>query len=193
MELGTDGLPERPIGVADYKNVDFRKACVESFGYSTGLMQNRCNDETFVAQLVFPALKDWIKLELHVGLSEKVLVIEISEVSLHSSEVEVGSFFHLLYAAVHFFLENPIKSQLPCCSPTRSLCLSMSDCLGSKEIPHVFVVDDKVYKLFDTMCAIILSLLLSMGTVESSTNFFFLFLILTHHDLAHFHSCPDLA
>ena len=193
VELGTDGLPERPIGVADYKNVDFRKACVESFGYSTRLMQNRCNDETFVAQLVFPASKDWIKLELHVGLSEKVLVIEISEVSLHSSEVEVGSFFHLLYAAVHFFLENPIKSQLPCCSPTRSLCLSMSDCLGSKEIPRVFVVDDKVYKLFDTMCAIILSLLLSMGTVESSTNFFFLFLILTHHDLAHFHSCPDLA
>ena len=28
-----------------------------------------------------------------MGLSEKVLVIEISEVSLHSSEVEVGSFF----------------------------------------------------------------------------------------------------
>ena len=28
-----------------------------------------------------------IKLELHVGLSEKVLVIEISKVSLHSSEV----------------------------------------------------------------------------------------------------------
>ena len=27
-----------------------------------------------------------------MGLSEKVLVIEISEVSLHSSEVEVGSF-----------------------------------------------------------------------------------------------------
>ena len=89
-----------------------------------------------------------IKLELHVGLSEKVLVIEISEVSLHS--YEVGSFFRLLYAAVHFLLENPIKSQLPCCSPTRSLCLSMSDCLGSKKIPRVFVVDDKVYKLFDT-------------------------------------------
>ena len=150
VELGTDGLPERPIGVADYKNVDFCKACIESFGYSTRLMQNRCNDETFVAQLVFPASKDWIKLELHVGLSEKVLVIEISEVSLHSSEVEVGSFFRLLYAAVHFLLENPIKSQLPCCSPTRSLCLSMSDCLGSKKIPRVFVVDDKVYKLFDT-------------------------------------------
>ena len=146
VELGTDGLPERPIGVADYNNVDFHKACTESFGYSIRLMQNRCNDETFVGQLVFPASKDWIKLELHVGLSEKVLVIEISEVSLHSSEVEVGSFFRLLYAAVHFLLENPIKSQLPCCSPTRSLCLSMSDCLGSR----VFVVDDKVYKLFDT-------------------------------------------
>ena len=145
---GTDGLPERPIGVADYKNIDFHKACIESFGYSTRLMQNRCNDETFVAQLVFPASKDMIKLELHVGLSEKVLVIEISEVSLHSSEI--GSFFRLLYAAVHFLLENPIKSQLPCCSPTRSLCLSMSDCLGSKKIPRVFVVEDKVYKLFDT-------------------------------------------
>ena len=149
VELGTDGLPKRPIGISDYKNVDFSKACVESFGYSTRLMQKRCNDETFVAQLVFPASKDWIKLELHVGLSEKVLVIEISEVSLHSSEVEVGSFFRLLYAAVHFLLENPIKSQLPCFSPTRSLCLSMSDCLGSK-ISRVFVVDDKVYKLFDT-------------------------------------------
>ena len=94
VELGTDdtdGLPERPIGVADYKNIDFQKACVESFGYSTRLMQNRCNDETFVAQLVFPASKDMIKLELHVGLSEKVLVIEISKVSLHSSEI--GSFF----------------------------------------------------------------------------------------------------
>ena len=89
-----------------------------------------------------------IKLELHVGLSEKVLVIEISKVSLHSSEI--GSFFRLLYAAVHFLLKNPIKSQLPCCSPTRSLCLSMSDCLGSKKIPRVFVVEDKVYKLFDT-------------------------------------------
>ena len=58
VELGTDGLPKRPIGVADYKNVDFRNACIESFGYSTRLMQKRCNHETFVAQLVFPASKD---------------------------------------------------------------------------------------------------------------------------------------
>ena len=160
VELGTDGLPKRPIGVADYKNVDFRKACIESFGYSARLMQKRYNDLTFVAQLVFPASKDRIKLELHVGLYEQmrvskqvrqqVLVIEISEVSLHSSEVEVGSFFRLLYAAVHFLLENPIKSQLPCCSPTRSLCLPMNVCCGSKKIPRVFEVDDKVYKLFDT-------------------------------------------
>ena len=53
---GTDGLPERPIGVADYKNIDFKKACIESFGYSTRLMQNRCNNETFNHILPHPTL-----------------------------------------------------------------------------------------------------------------------------------------
>ena len=75
----------------------------------------------YVVQLVFPATREWIKLELHVGIHGRILVIEINDqVSIHDSE-SIHKFFCVLYGAIHYLITNPIKNEEPCVSLTQSI------------------------------------------------------------------------
>ena len=53
-------LPKRPIAISDYKNTEFPQACIETFSYSTRLMEKRFEDDNYAVQLVFPATREWI-------------------------------------------------------------------------------------------------------------------------------------
>ena len=64
----------------------------------------RFKDNNYIAQLVFPATSEWIKLELHIEMYGHILAIEIDgPVSIHHSE----NIFCILYAAVHYLTKNP--------------------------------------------------------------------------------------
>ena len=101
----------------------------------------RFKDNNYIAQLVFPATSEWIKLELHIEMYGHILAIEIDgPVSIHHSE----NIFCILYAVVHYLTKNPT-----CISPTRSI--SLSNCLQSQVEPcRTFLKGDHVYKLYDT-------------------------------------------
>ena len=143
-QLMKNELPGRLVALSDYKNSDFEKACIESLAYSTRV-DNDCR--VSYACLVFPATRDTIKLELHVGLNKRMLVIPIWEVTLSSPEI--WNFFRLLYAGVHFLITTPIFAPRGVCTPTSNL--SFRECLNSVyQLPRVFFQEGWVYKLFDT-------------------------------------------
>jgi len=54
-------------------------------------------------------------------MSERILVIKIYDVSIHSEDIWM--FFCIFYAAVHHLIENPVRHQKPCISPTHSISL----------------------------------------------------------------------
>ena len=85
---------------------------------------------------------------IYVGMYKHILVIQIDDaVSIHSEAIRM--FFCILYAAVHYLIENPITSRELCISPTRSISLSKGP-EPQVEPCHVFWKGDHMYKLYDT-------------------------------------------
>lgn len=139
--ISTLGHVMRPVAVSGYKTDNFDKAISESFGYSSRIHKNN-----FVVQLVLPASQNKIKLEVHVVLCYRIMVIDIWEVATAADEIKI--FFKLLYAAVHFLINTPIRHGAAVCSPTQTL--SLSQCLSPQgQVPRVFLKDGYVYKMFD--------------------------------------------
>ena len=126
------------------------KAETESTAYSIRLMETqRGMDDSYIMCLNFPSTCSEMKLQLHMGLKGRIVVIDICRVGVIGEYTQLPKFFCVLYAAVHDLIMDQIEYSEPCVSPTRSLSLS-------NQFPHnlsgarVFEKDGYVYKLFDT-------------------------------------------
>ena len=152
VKLGGDHLPcTTPIGVSDYKQHDEGGATIESFGYSAELMSTGHDLDDYVVHLVFPWTSHVLKLQLHLGLHGRVLVIDIHKANRVADEA-LKVLFCAMYAAVHVCIRQSLTSPSPCISPWQTL--SLSNALtrhSSHKVPcRVFEKEGVVYKLYDT-------------------------------------------
>lgn len=71
----------------------------------------RFKDNNYIAQLVFPATSEWIKLELHIEIYKYILVIQIDDaVSIHSEAIQ-KFFLHTVRSSPLFDWESNNKSR----------------------------------------------------------------------------------
>ena len=121
-------LPDRPIGIADYKRDNIDETVKESFGYSARLIQNSSAKWEFAARLVFLWTRERIKLQLHVGLKSHIMVINIVSVPI-DNDTQLRKFFCTLYTAVQYLLTHQVTNlTTPCISPRPTL--SFEHCLS---------------------------------------------------------------
>ena len=145
-------LPRRTVGVSDLENLSYDKANIATFCASTTAMKKSNPTNCFSTCLAFPATSDTIKLQVHVGLNNRIIVIDVLEA--HFATSAIGNFCKVLYAAVHYQIQHRIESHRPCISPIRSISLRATlTHISSQTVPcRVFVDDERmhVYKLYDT-------------------------------------------
>ena len=147
VKLGGDHLPcTTPIGVSDYKQHDEGLATIESFGYSAQLMSTGHDLDDYGVHLVFPCTSHVLKLQMHMGMYGRSLVIDI-----HKADA-LKVLFCAMYAAVHVCIRQSLNYPSPCISPMPTL--SLSDAItrhSSHRVPcRVFEKEGYVYKLYDT-------------------------------------------
>ena len=145
VKYNSKNLPANPICATDFKTMDMAKAETESTAYSIRLMETQHGvDDSYIMCLNFPSTRFEMKLQLHMELKGRIMVIDICRVGVIGEYTQLAKFFCVLYAAVHDLIMDQMEYSKPCVSPTRSLSLS------NQLTVRVFEKDGYVYKLFDT-------------------------------------------
>ena len=146
-KYNSNNLPANPICAADFKKDSMENAVKESTAYSIRLMETRHITESYIMCLNIPSTCSEMSFQLHLGLKDHIMVIDICTVAVRGNDAQLQKYFCMLYAAVHHVIVDGIQYSKPCVSPTRSLCLAAP--LTTSPF-RVFVVDGYVYKLYDT-------------------------------------------